>query len=121
MTARKISKKILHVRVNFDQVLWMHYPKLHKGVAMSNNSVGGLGGVIITEVTMAIGICLLAGATYIDLTTAYGGCELSVFLSGNIFVDAVNTCDTLNIVFPDIEGELKQYRQDIKPRVHMVL
>ena len=53
-----------------DKLLGMLYPKLHKDVAMSNNSVGGLGGVIITEVTMAIGLCLLVGATYIDLTTA---------------------------------------------------
>jgi hypothetical protein len=106
----------------FDQVLWMHCLKLHMGIAMSNNnSAGGLGGVIIPKVLMAIGVCLLAGVTYIDLTTAYGGSELSVFLSGNIFVDAVNTCDTLNIVFPEIEGDLKQYNQDIKPRVHIVL
>ena len=85
----------------FEKLLGILYPKLHKDVTMSNNSTRGLGEVIIPEVTMAIGIRLLAGASYIDLTTAYGVSESSVFLSRNIFVDAVNTCDTLKIVFPD--------------------
>ena len=76
-----------------DKLLGMLYPKLHKDVAMSNNSTGGPGGVIIPKVTMAIGIHLLLWTSYIDVTTAYGVSESCVFPSRDIFVDAVIACD----------------------------
>ena len=39
---------------------------------MSNNSNGGFGKVIIPEVTMAIGICILVGASYLEVKTTNG-------------------------------------------------
>ena len=42
---------------------------------------------------MAAGLCLLAGASYIDLTSAYGVSESSVFVAMNLFVNAVNSCE----------------------------
>ena len=65
---------------------------------MSNNSTGGLGEVIFSQVTTAIGICLLAGASYIDVSATYEVSEPSLFLSRIIFVDTVKTCDALNNV-----------------------
>ena len=70
---------------------------------MSNNSTRGLGEFVVSGITTAIGICLFSGASYIDLTTAYEVSESSVFLLRNNFADAVNTCDTLKIVFPNKE------------------
>ena len=66
---------------------------------MSNNSTGGLGEVIFSEVTTAIGDCLLTLASYIDVTATYEVSESSLFLSRIIFVDTVKTCDALNNVF----------------------
>ena len=83
------------------------YPNLHKDNAMSNNSNGGFGKVIIPEVTMAIGICILVGASYLEVKTTNGVGESSVFLSRNIFSHAINTCDTLKIVFPEKEEDYK--------------
>ena len=60
-----------------------------------------MGEVISPEMTMAIGLCLLAGASYIDLTSAYGVTESYVFAARNLFVDAVNSCEELKIIFPD--------------------
>ena len=51
--------------------------------------------------TIAIGLHLLAGASYIDLTSAYGISESSVFVARNLFVNAVTSCEALKIVFPD--------------------
>ena len=51
----------------FCKILGILYPKLRKDGAMSNNSTGRLGGVVIPEVTMVIEICILAGVSYIDL------------------------------------------------------
>ena len=62
----------------FEKLLGILYPKLHKDVTMSNNSDRGMGKVNIPEITLAIGICLLVGASYIDLTTAYEVSESSV-------------------------------------------
>ena len=45
----------------------------------------------------------MAGASYIDLTSAYGISESSVFVARNLFVNAVNSCEALKVVFPDIE------------------
>ena len=67
----------------FDKLLLMLYPKLLKNTVLSSNSTSRLGEVISPEMTMAIGLCLLAGASYIDLTSAYGIDESSVFVARN--------------------------------------
>ena len=67
----------------FDKLLLMLYPKLLKNIVISSNSTSGLGEVISPEMTMAVGLCLLAGASYIDLTSAYGIDESSVFVARN--------------------------------------
>jgi hypothetical protein len=59
----------------------MLYPKLLKNIVLSSNSTSRLGEVINPEMTMTIGLCLLVGASYIDLTSAYGISESSVFFS----------------------------------------
>ena len=56
-----------------------------------------------------------------DLATAYGVSKSPVFQSRNILNDAVNTCNTLKIAFPEKRKIQKQYRQEIKPRVYTVL
>ena len=61
--------------------------------------------IISPEVTMAIGLHLLAGASYIDLTSAYEISESSVFVARNLFVHAVNSCEALKVVFPDSEED----------------
>jgi hypothetical protein len=81
---------------------------------MSNNSNGRFGKVIVPVVTMAIGICILVGANYLEVKTTNGIRESSVFLSRNPFSAAMNTCDTLKKNFPQKRKILKQYRQDIK-------
>ena len=58
----EISKDILHLRISFDKLHGMLYQNLHKDVAISNNSTGQLGWVIIPEVIMAIWTCHLVGA-----------------------------------------------------------
>jgi hypothetical protein len=83
----------------------MLYAKLVKNIVLSSNSTSGLGEVISPEVTMAIGLCLLAEASYIDLTSAYGISESSVFVARNLFVNAVNSCEALKMVFPDSEED----------------
>ena len=83
----------------------MLYPKLLKNIVISSNSTSGLGEVISPEMTMAVGLCLLAGASYIDLTSAYGISESSVFVARNLFVNAVNSCQALKVVFPDSEED----------------
>ena len=89
----------------FDKLLLMLYPKLLKNIVISSNSTSGLGKVISPEMTMAVGLCFLAGACYIDLTSAYGISESSVFVARNLFVNAVNSCEALNVVFPDSEED----------------
>jgi hypothetical protein len=69
----------------------MLYPKLLKNLVLSSNSISGLGKVISPEMTMSIGLQLLAGASYIDLTSAYGISEFSVFVARIIFVNVVNS------------------------------
>ena len=86
----------------------MLYPRLHKNKVLSSNSTSGLGEVISPEMKMDIGLCLLAGASYIDLTSAYGFSESSVFAARNLFVDAVNSCEELKIVFPDSQKEINK-------------
>ena len=89
----------------FDKLLLMLYPKLLKNIVISSNSTSGLGEVISPEMTMAVGLCLLAGASYIDLTSAYGISESSVFVARNLFVNAVNSCEALEVVFPNSEED----------------
>ena len=55
---------------------------------------------------MTTGLCLLAGASYIDLTSTYGISESSVFVARNLFVNAVNSCEALKIVFPNSEEDI---------------
>ena len=99
----------------------MLYPKLHKNKVLSSNSTSGLGEVISPEMTMAIGLRLLAGASYIDLTSAYGVSESSVFAARNLFVDAVISCEELKIVFLIVKKKLINCKMDFKQRVPMVL
>ena len=93
--------------------------KLLKNIVLSSNSTSGLGEVISPEVTMAIGLCLLAGASYIDLTSAYGISESSVFVARNLFVNAVNSCEALKIAFLTVKFFLMYCGMDFKSRVHM--
>ena len=99
----------------------MLYPKLHKNEVLSSNSTSGLGEVISPQMTMAIGLCLLAGASYIDLTSAYGASESSVFAARNLFVDAVNSCEELKIVSLIVKKKYINCKMDFKQRVPMVL
>ena len=105
----------------FDKLLLMLYPKLLKNIVLSSNSTSGLGEVINLEMTMAIGLCLLAGASYIDLTSAYGISESSVFVARILFVNAVNSSEALKVVFPDSKVDFNVLQNGFKPRVHMVL
>ena len=89
----------------FDKLLLMLYPNLMKSIILSSNITSGLGEVISPEMTMAIGLCLLAGASYIVLTSAYGISESSVFVARDLFVNAVNSCQALKVVFPDSEED----------------
>ena len=41
----------------------------------------------------------------IDLTSAYGISESSVFVARNVFVNAVNSCEALKVVFPNSEED----------------
>ena len=105
----------------FKKLLSMLYPKLHKNEVISSNSTSGLGEVISPEMTMAIGLCLLAGASYLHLTSTYGVSESSVFAARNLFVDAVNSCEELKIVFPESKKNTIHCKMDFKQRVPMVL
>ena len=80
----------------FEKLLLMLYPKLQKNIIISSNSNSGLGEVFSPEMTMAITFWLFAMASYIDLTSAYGLIESSVFVVRKLFVNAVNSCD-LNV------------------------
>jgi DDE superfamily endonuclease len=100
----------------FDKFLLMLYPKLLKNIGLSSNSTSGLGKVISPEMTMAIGLHLLAGASYIDLTSTYGISESSVFVARNLFVNAVNSCEALKVVFPDSEEDLNVLRNGFQAK-----
>ena len=100
----------------FDKLLLMLYPKLLKNIVLSSNSTSGLGEVINLEMTMAIGLCLLAGASYIDLTSAYGISESSVFVARNLFVNAVNSFEALKIVFPDSEEDFNVLQNEFQAK-----
>ena len=66
--------------------------------------------------TMAVGLCLLAGASYIDLTSAYGISESSVFVARNLFVNAVNSCQALKVVFPDSEEDFNVLQNEFQAK-----
>ena len=100
----------------FDKLLLMLYPKLLKNIVISSNSTSGLGEVISPEMTMAVGLCLLAGASYIDLTSAYGISESSVFVARNLFVNAVNSFEALKIVFPDSEEDFNVLQNEFQAK-----
>ena len=100
----------------FDKLLLMLYPKLLKNIVISSNSTSGLGEVISPEMTMAVGLCLLAGASYIDLTSAYGISESSVFVARNLFVNAVNSFEASKIVFPDSEEDFNVLQNEFQAK-----
>jgi DDE superfamily endonuclease len=100
----------------FDKLLVMLYPKLLKNIVLSSNSTSGLGEVISPKMTMAVGLCLLAGASYIDLTSAYGISESSVFVVRNLFVNAVNSCEALKVVFPDSEEDFNVFQNGFQAK-----
>ena len=104
-SCRKISTKPPNVRRAFDKLLLMLYPKLLKNIVLSSNSTSGLGEIISPEMTMAIGLHPLVGASYIDLTSAYGISESSVFVARSLFVIAANSCEALKVVFSDSEED----------------
>ena len=99
-----------------DKLLLMLYPKLLKNIVLSSNSTNGLGEVISPEMTMAVGLCLLAGASYIDLTSAYGISESSVSVARNLFVNAVDSCEALKVVFPNSEEDLNVLRNGFQAK-----
>ena len=103
----------------FDKLLLMLYPKQMKNIALSSNSTGGLGEVISHKMKMTIGLCLFAGASYIDITSAYRISESSVFVVRNLFVNAVNSCEALKIAFLTVKFFLMYCGMDFKSRVHM--
>jgi hypothetical protein len=102
----------------FEKLLLMLYPKLLKNAVLSSNSTNGLGEVISPEMTMAMGLCLLVGASYIDLTSAYGINESSVFVARILFVNAVNSCEALKMVFHNSKEDFNVLQMDFKPRIH---
>ena len=64
-------------------------------VVYPSNSISGLRLEISSVTTMAIECWLLIKTGYIDLTSAYGVSEFSVFISRNLFVNDLNSCEEL--------------------------
>jgi DDE superfamily endonuclease len=62
-----------------------------------------LGEVISPDMTMVIGLCYLAGASHFDVTSAYVISKSSVFVARDLFVNAVNSCEAIKMIFPDSE------------------
>ena len=55
---------------------------------------------IEAEITVAIGLCWLAGGSYIDLKNAYSCSVSSIYAHRLCFIHAVNSCDLLKLHFP---------------------
>ena len=90
----------------FEKLLLMVYPKLLMNIFLSSYCTSGLSKVISPEMTMAIGLHLLAGASYINLTSAHGISDFSVFVARHLFVNARSSCEALKMVLPDIEVDI---------------
>ena len=61
---------------------------------------------IRAEITVAIGLCWLAGASYIDLKNIYCCSASSVYKHRNRFICALNLCDSLKLSFPSTPREV---------------
>jgi hypothetical protein len=56
---------------------------------------------IFPELVLATGLWWLAGGSYLDQKDVYSYSQSSYYRIQDIFIDAVLTCDNLDIRFPD--------------------
>ena len=101
----------------FNKLVHLLHPKISCDVKKSYNSCGYLGiSPIYPEMVVAIGICWLAGGSYLDLKNAYGCSRTSIYRARDLFLDAVNSCKELNLVFPQTTEEIKKAKRSFKKK-----
>jgi hypothetical protein len=61
---------------------------------------------IEAEITLAIGLCWLAGGSYIDLKNVFSCRVSSIYARRLCFIHAVNSCDLLKLHFPMTLAEI---------------
>jgi hypothetical protein len=100
--------KLLHENA-FDQKYHMSYdafnillellrPDITCNIVKSMNSCNE---PIFPELVLATGLRWLAGGSYLDQKDVYSYSQSSYYRIQDIFIDAVLTCDDLDICFPD--------------------
>ena len=89
--------------------------------SFKSSSTCWLGEVVSPEMIMAIGLWLMVGVGSKTLTSTCGVSESPVILLRNLFVNDMNSCEELKIIFLMVKKVLMHCKMDFKQRVHMTL
>ena len=61
--------------------------------------------VITASQRLSMGLCSFAGGSVYDIAGNHGVCVQEVYKSVYVVIDAINSCESFNIVFPESEEE----------------
>ena len=88
----------------FLKLLLFICPKLQCQTGNSNQAGSEL---IKPELVMAIALHWLSGGSYIDIRHAYFCSVASIYRCRNTFIDAICSCEALDIIFPETPKQIK--------------
>jgi hypothetical protein len=91
----------------FNILLELLRPDITCNIVKSMNSCNE---PIFPELVLATGLRWLAGGSYLDQKDVYSYSQSSYYRIQDIFIDAVLTCDDLDICFPDFAEDLESVR-----------
>ena len=61
--------------------------------------------VITASQQLSMGLCFFAGGSVYDIAGNHGVCVREVYKSVHVVIDAINSCESFDIVFPESEDE----------------
>ena len=83
-------------------ILW---PLMERDTAGLDWQGSALNRVIRTSQRLSMGLCFFAGGSVYDIGGNHGVCVQDVYKSVHVVIDAINSCEQFDIVFPESEEE----------------
>ena len=83
-------------------------PIMERDTAGSEWQGSAWNGVITASQQLSMGLRFFAGGSVHDIAGNHGVCVQEVYKSVHVVIDAINSCESFDIVFPESEEEQQE-------------
>ena len=90
---------------SFSKLVCILQPIMERDTAGSEWQGSAWNGVITASQQLSIGLCFFAGGSVYDIAGNHGVCVQELNKSVHVVINAINSCEDFNIVFPESKEE----------------